>query len=515
MISSPTELRFFDTKQMNEERKMVYGYFQDAIRSYGKDVKYYKMDNVITNDGNENSELGYGFDPHKSVAKVATLRTYIKFDSYSFQFNQFGFEPKSELVFFFSLNDFAVNFIGDFGKFRKFDVRKEHKNVPYNGEDRIRIPFTCDITSGIVEFVIPENYNGCFLDGQIVEMYEPIYQILSNPYTHKTYTSDYHGNYFTPSIRARFYYGKVTGMDYDIEGSILYSGYDEARAMSDIIRPNIADVIEVPYDTEDGHVEQYEISQVLDRLPTVGNSISYLMGRYVWQCHAVRRVASSGDSVEITEEAQHAQDNISTYSENREKMNRQNNYDWKQNDDDNHVYGCYDSDPKMDLRGDRSNLTNDEDAAEDAKVTSKEVLVPETKEGWKVLIRFADDTMVTTDGYKLFFEFRNTIRSLITGFKVEEDYSFKHEYKDRAYLFNINGNLCFVDDDKKVTRITSFDGELPHVDDNPVGAFYEDDVAEMQDNWYIFNKSKMAIYSKNRELVCVSKDGEEEVISTL
>jgi len=515
MIQNPSELRYFDTKRLDQERAIIYGYFQDAIRAYGKDVKYYKMGNVITNDGKENSELGYGFDPHRKVDAVANLRAYISFDAYNFQFNQFGFEPKSELIFFFSLNDFAVNFMDDCGKFMKFDVKKRHGHMAYNGEHTIRLPFESEVTRGIAEFVIPVGYLGGFIDGTLVHISKPEFSIKTNPYTHRTFSSDYHGNYFVPSVRARFLYGKTPGVDYDIEGSILYSGYKEARSMSDNIKPMIGDIIEVPYDTEDGHVEQYEISQVLDRLPTTGNSISPLLGRYVWRCHAVRRVVSTGDSVEPTKEATNAQDNISTYIENREKMNRRENYDWKQSGDDDHAYGSYDTDPKYDLNQDRAELGKDEDGAEDTKITSKEVLNPEDKEGWKVIALFKDGSAITTDGELLFYEFRNRKRVLVKGFSCTWCVKFNREYKDRAYLFNINGNLCFVDKNKKVTKITSFDDDVPVVDSNPQTVFYEDDVASMQDNWYIFNMSKMAIYSKDGELICVSKNGDEEVIATL
>ena len=92
---------------MEQESKLMRGYYRDIIRSYGVDCRYYKRStmfpevfNAVVNKNNI-IRAAYGYEPDPNFQLSAEMITYMEVENDIFQLNKFGAFPSTNVNFYF------------------------------------------------------------------------------------------------------------------------------------------------------------------------------------------------------------------------------------------------------------------------------------------------------------------------------------------------------------------------------------------------------------------------------
>ena len=508
-IYRPQTLRYAKLDSVKEERALMNNYYVDIIRQYGNDVTYYRRDTNYDASAVDSATI-YGHNPSATFTKHTDIRALLQINEYSFLLNGEGFVPSDKVIIYFGINDFAVSFVNDIGRFKSYKI-EETEGIALARNGKITIPFTSEVYSGVCEINVSSGKVEKNVECEIKSASVPCYSVALNPYLYRSFSTDYRNGFFSANIYVDYDFTS-SKIKYKLHGDVLYSNFFENEKLLTEIHPNVGDVVEFDYHTADGCKEQYEITEVISRKPTEASNdgLSPFLGKYVYKCAAVRRIAST-ENLKPEESSNIARDNFMDYAQKRADAISKDNFDWSTSDDDN-VYGGYNN---------ADAFTKDRGHMDDGLSDIKQIFDYEQYrgewddvayvEGKYRICTFSDGMVLYTDGSNLYWADGLDDKSPI---KLTDLPTVTYEkLPSMMYIRVINGQVMFTPADLSTNvPLTNFTQSILGTFDYMDGFTYKDVGYVNNDGYYIFKNARIALNSFSKTVLRAFADGGDEPI---
>lgn len=500
-IYRPEEVRYLKLDSLKQERAFYRNCWNEVIHQYGIDVDYYRRrTNYVTQ--NESSAMLYG---HNNVAvydKKSKIRVKADYNDYNFILNDEGFVPSDSLVLYFGINDFATSFVDDIGQFREFPIESEMTGVATIKNGFIYVPFRTKPYSGTA--VIPVIAGQSRVNVEIEDVNNPTRRCLSvawNPYIRRSFATDYKDGFFSLNLYCDYTPNGGNKVNYVLHGGVLYSDFFQDDTIIEKIHPNVGDVIEINYHTNDMEIEQYEITELVQRKPTNQDGLSPMLGKVVFKCMAVRRITSHENCIDNPPDQKASVNKQAEYEKNRSDAIK-SNYSWENDSGHkNHskYYGGYQQ-PEV--------YSDDRNGGLTANINSIfsydqwKYNWPDCKlvDGQYDICNFSDNSKLYTDGINLTWELADGSKHNITSIPASSVQFIDGKIPNMMYIRVENGQLVYYTADMN-TRVQLTEFENPHSDGFQYfeNFSYKDVGYVSNDGYYIFRNNKIALNSFNNE----------------
>ena len=255
------------------------------ISNYGCDLQYFRKYNTFFKDEEENnSNLIYGEDTTAEYYASGMIRSFVSVENMAWNFNQLGIENVEQVNVFISIDNFSQIFAKDVGQVetRFFQVPISGNTVNNEGIGKIDCDeFSANVYVNFDDDLIVKHSNIKMLPKEINSLF----------YLSKTYNSSLYQISGDLTGRLKFddcYPMIVSGL---IEGDLTFYNYENKEDSTTWnLAPQVGDYFK--FSTATGIDEEWEITQVFDRILTNKSGINPLLGKYIYQCSAIKRVQS-------------------------------------------------------------------------------------------------------------------------------------------------------------------------------------------------------------------------------
>lgn len=498
-IQTLTELRYLKREQLEKSAKIMANYYRDIIYQYGVDAVIFKQDTefpTIINPSLDSIEnIIYGENTSMSYSTSASIPIFLEVEQDIFNINQEGSLPNQHYIASIFIDDYASKFAYILGGNDEFKTTLSLSGVVDNYTASLSSDFEIEGLSGVVsyDFELSGGNTSGYYTPTISNLSPDDYQreVLINPYIKEsksyTITDDDHFTAFVGDYTATVDVSGNGTVSSNLYGSLLYTSIDSINRYRDKIRPSVGDLIRV-YLTDDVNFEDYEITQVYDRVLSDGG-INPLLHKYIYRCDVVRRIPDeenifgdyddmeqySKDNLDVLGKVEHAREIISNEVD-----------DYSDNVDD--VYGGY-----------GSGETSIPDVEEYDGTDTVDVLT--------TIFEFGEtDANIYTNGWDLYFKNNESDISKITMFHVEQ--SGLDIPTGLMYLKTDGVDLFFNNKNSELARLTNNSGD--RTTQIPLGTKLND--FEMGGNVsgdmiYKFKSSKTILFSDGINLFTRNNDG--------
>lgn len=259
------------------------------ISNYGCDLQYFRKYNTFFKNADENnSNLVYGEDTTAEYYASGMIRSFVSVENMAWNFNQLGLENTEQVNIIIGIDSFSQIFANDISKIetKYFEVPISGNLINCEGIGEIRTTeFDADVYVNFEDDLkvkhstikmIPKKVNSLFYKS-------PSYNTTIYPIS---------GDLTGKLKRDKCYPLIVSGF---VTGDLTYHSYENIEdSTSWQLAPQVGDYFK--FTTETGIDEEWEINQVFDRMLTNKSGINPLLGKYIYQCSAVKRVASHEQS---------------------------------------------------------------------------------------------------------------------------------------------------------------------------------------------------------------------------
>lgn len=347
--NDPQKFSYLDYARNQGMINVLRKQYEQVIRMFGADLIYFrKFNTFFLDDEQNNANLTYGQDTTAEYYCSGQVRAFLDISTYNWLFNAVGYETQEQINIYIGIYDFRQRFLTMVGK-----TKSEQFEVPVTGNMKF------NEYSGIID--VPEFYakvQGTFNDDlSIVNAYpeaieRPLQSDSFQSINYRTNIAPISGVLTGQLIQDDCIPFKVSGL---LHGKLTYHSLENIQNSPNWqIAPQVGDY----FNFKIGDIEeQYEITQVFDRVLLNSNGINPLLGKYIFQCAAVRRTPSFEDFVdknkeytpgqdvleELVEDTKNfKQDNPEYYKNSNKKSNRlaKQVYDYDKDNSDK-VYGGY------------------------------------------------------------------------------------------------------------------------------------------------------------------------------
>ena len=256
-----------------------------AISNYGTDLQYFRKFNTFFKDEEENnSNLVYGEDTTAEYYASGMIRAFISVENMSWNFNNIGLESVEQVNIIISIENFEQAFSDQISK-----IETKYFEVPVSGNT-----INNELTGKITTPEFDADIYGTFQDNLIVKNVKPklIDKKINNnfPFSH-TYQHN-------SSEISGFLSGKLKHDDeipfsvYGVlKGELTYHNRKNVEDSSTWnLAPQVGDYFKLS--TSSGIDEEWEITQIYNKILTSKGGINPLLGKYIFNCSAVKRQAS-------------------------------------------------------------------------------------------------------------------------------------------------------------------------------------------------------------------------------
>lgn len=256
-----------------------------AISNYGTDLQYFRKFNTFFKDEDENnSNLVYGEDTTAEYYASGMIRAFISVENMSWNFNNIGLESVEQVNIIISIENFEQAFSDQISK-----IETKYFEVPVSGNT-----INNELTGKITTPEFDADIYGTFKDNLIVKNVKPklIDKKINNnfPFSH-TYQHN-------SSEISGFLSGKLKHDDeipfsvYGVlKGELTYHNRKNVEDSSTWnLAPQVGDYFKLS--TSSGIDEEWEITQIYNKILTSKGGINPLLGKYIFNCSAVKRQAS-------------------------------------------------------------------------------------------------------------------------------------------------------------------------------------------------------------------------------
>ena len=283
-INDPQSFTYLDYLRNQNMIGVIRKHYEEMIRMYGIDLIYFRKFNTFFKEGEENkSNLIYGEDTTAEYYLSGQVRAFLDISTYNWLFNAMGYETQENINIFIGIEDFRTRFATLVGK-----TTTELFEVPVHGN--------MQFNELIGEIDIPEFYatiegtfdNTLYAENIVPQMKErAINSQFFKSINHKTNIYPITGSLNEQLYQDECYPLKVSGV---LSGELTYHTLENIED-SPVwkIAPQVGDYFNMHIGEME---EEYEIVQIFDRVLTNNNGINPLLGKYIFQCSAVRRTPS-------------------------------------------------------------------------------------------------------------------------------------------------------------------------------------------------------------------------------
>lgn len=220
--SQQDEVRFLKRKNLDEEARIIGNYYADAIRLYGIDCIYHKLNTKQFEnfrgivDRNAVLRQAYGYNITPDYTLTAHMITYPEMQQDIFALQKYGVVPQAEVDFNFDAKQFACDLATKCGQLKEYPI-EESEIVCEVPECNAEVVLKHDEASGKdVEVLVPseldehvfpyrlglgyrDTYECGILKGRLsVEIqpyeYDKEYTVVCDPYEHTDFKVEFAKN---------------------------------------------------------------------------------------------------------------------------------------------------------------------------------------------------------------------------------------------------------------------------------------------------------------------------------
>ena len=284
-LNSIGKFTYLDVNRNQGSIQLFKAQVNQLISNYGCDLQYFRKYNTFFKDEEENnSNLIYGEDTTAEYYASGMIRSFVSVENMAWNFNQLGIENVEQVNVFISIDNFSQIFAKDVGQLetRFFQVPISGNTINNEGIGKIDCEeFSADVLVNFNDDLIVKHSYIKMLPKEINSLF----------YLSKTYNSSLYQISGDLSGRLKFddcYPMIVSGL---IEGDLTFYNYENKEDSSTWnLAPQVGDYFK--FSTLTGIDEEWEITQVFDRILTNKSGINPLLGKYIYQCSAIKRVQS-------------------------------------------------------------------------------------------------------------------------------------------------------------------------------------------------------------------------------
>lgn len=283
-FNNPQTFTYLDYNRNQNMIEVIRKHYEQMIRLYGVDLTYFRKFNTFFMEGEQNkSNLTYGEDTTAEYYASGMVRAFLDINTYNWLFNSMGYETQENINLYIGIEDFRTRFNTIIGK-----LSTEMFYVPVEGNT------IYNQLSGVID--CPEFYAdiyGRFDDNlQAINIYpviknRPINSSLYKSVQHLTTLYPLTGVLNGKLIMDDEYSTKCSGI---ISGKLTYhvnQNIENSPAWK--LAPQVGDF----FNLKIGQIEQeYQITQIFDRILQNNGGINPLLGKYIFQVQATRRSPS-------------------------------------------------------------------------------------------------------------------------------------------------------------------------------------------------------------------------------
>ena len=346
--NDPKKFTYLDFSRNQGMINVMRKYYEQVIRMFGADLTYFRKFNTFFLQGQQmTANLIYGQDTTAQYYCSGQVRAFLDISTYNWLFNAVGYQTQENINIYIGIQDFRQRFISIVGK-----TKTQNFQVPVTGNMKF------NEYSGIID--VPQFYakvqgifndNLSITDAKAEAVPRPLQSDSFESINYNTNLSEISGILTGNMIQDPCIPFQVSGL---LHGELTYHSLENIQGTQNWqIAPQVGDY----FNLKIGELEQeYEITQVFDRVLLNSNGINPLLGKYIFQCAAVRRTPSfedfkhekdytPGNDVleELTEDTKNfAEDNPTYYKKSNNKTNKiaKQVYDYDKDNSDK-VYGGY------------------------------------------------------------------------------------------------------------------------------------------------------------------------------
>ena len=316
MADTISKLRFLKRENISNQQVLQANYYRELIQIYGMDIEYYRRDldyyQKEVNTDTENlpfetyssttADRIYGEQPSSHYMAPVEMVSYVSVVQETIAFSAFNIAADTAAELYITKRDFSESMRDTVGKPMKHTFsRKMDLKASYDRDYNIIFTIEGECHEAELDCTYSESFS-IPKDTTTIDIDIPFERIpvSSNPLLKSTFK--YVDQKFlggvtgTLSVNVSPYTGDVyiKGI---LSGDLGYRlmSTPESGAPNSPIAPQVGDYIKlVDFDRESGNLEEYEITNILDRdLSPTG--INPVVGKYIWRCSIARRMSSHED----------------------------------------------------------------------------------------------------------------------------------------------------------------------------------------------------------------------------
>lgn len=256
-----------------------------AISNYGNDLQYFRKFNTFFKDEEENnSNLVYGEDTTAEYYASGMIRAFVSVENMSWNFNNIGLESVEQVNIIISIENFEQAFSDQISK-----IETKYFEIPVSGNT-----INNELTGKIITPEFDAEIYGTFQDNLIVKNIKPklIDKKINNnfPFSH---TYQHNSSEISGFLSGKLKHDdeipfSVYGM---LKGELTYHNRKNVEDSSTWnLAPQVGDYFKLS--TSSGIDEEWEITQIYNKILTSKSGINPLLGKYIFNCSAVKRQSS-------------------------------------------------------------------------------------------------------------------------------------------------------------------------------------------------------------------------------
>ena len=267
------------------------------ISNFGCDLQYFRKYNTFFQDDKQNkSNLIYGEDTTAEYYASGLIRSFVSVENMAWAFNQLGYENTEQVNIIISIDNFSQIFAKNISK-----IETQYFEIPITGNTVFN-----EVSGSIEDDHFNATIYGTF-DNDLYVKKTKIKMIKKRVndafYVSDNYNSELYA--ITGNLEGQMEFDDclpnlVSGI---LKGELTYHNFENIENSETWdLAPQVGDYFKFVTDT--GLNEEWEITQVFDRILTnKGGGLNPLLGKYIYQCSAVKRQSSQENNTEQLEGA--------------------------------------------------------------------------------------------------------------------------------------------------------------------------------------------------------------------
>ena len=292
-LNIPGVFTYMDANRNSGAIEMIRHQVTQAISNYGVDLQYFRKYNTFFKEGDENkSNLVYGEDTTAEFYASGMIRAFVSVENMAWNFTQIGLDNTEQINIYVSIDNFEQAMQDEIAKTSTSSM-------------------TCDvfgdtITNEVTGLIRCQEFEakvyGTFTDDDLTvsnatvsiidkSVTDAFYKSLKYQKNKSTITGTMSGKLVHDEEKPFVVSGTLSG-ELTFKNSLNKEDSETWKRLA----PQVGDYFKFKPGT--GIEEEWEITNVYDRNLTKGAGLSQLLGKYIYQMNAVKRIDSYEENSE-------------------------------------------------------------------------------------------------------------------------------------------------------------------------------------------------------------------------